>query len=342
MRRRGFTLIELLVVIAIIGVLIALLLPAVQAAREAARRAQCTNNLKQIGLAMFNYESAVGCLPWAHGPSGWNDWSAFAMMLPYMEQGPIFNATNFTNNGLATLPPSTNGNTPAMNNTVLLTTLNILQCPSDSDRLTNPEGHVNYAMCAGAAADDFYYFNNGGVNQPGQYSGIGISYVDYYGSPPAPCRLASIVDGTSQTAAFSELVKGIGNAVTFDPLTPTSAVVNIGSTPTVPASPQSDYNMCSPLKPAASSSLGGNVQGQYWFAGNPGWATYGHTMPPNTWSCAFSNSGYAIDAASRHSGGVNVLFADGSTHFVRGSIRPQVWWALGTKANNEVISQGDY
>ena len=96
-RSDGFTLIELLVVIAIIAVLIALLLPAVQAAREAARRIQCTNNLKQIGLAMHNYHSTLGSFPWGCGPNGWNDWSAQALLAPYMEQGNLFNAINFSN-----------------------------------------------------------------------------------------------------------------------------------------------------------------------------------------------------------------------------------------------------
>ena len=97
--RRGFTLIELLVVIAIIAVLIALLLPAVQAAREAARRSQCVNNLKQIGLAMHNYHSSINALPWDHGPGGWNEWSSLVMLLPYMEQQPLFNSINFANTG---------------------------------------------------------------------------------------------------------------------------------------------------------------------------------------------------------------------------------------------------
>src|SRR6478609_3465914 len=97
MKRRAFTLIELLVVIAIIAVLIALLLPAVQAAREAARRAQCINNLKQLGIALHNYEGAVGSLPWGDGPKGWNDWSATALLLSYVEQAGAYNALNFTN-----------------------------------------------------------------------------------------------------------------------------------------------------------------------------------------------------------------------------------------------------
>ena len=100
--RRGFTLIELLVVIAIISVLIALLLPAVQAAREAARRMQCANNLKQIGLALHGYNDGVGSLPWGEGPDGWNNWTAHVLLLPYLEQGAVFNAINFAD---YVLPP---------------------------------------------------------------------------------------------------------------------------------------------------------------------------------------------------------------------------------------------
>ena len=93
--RPGFTLIELLVVIAIIAVLIGLLLPAVQAAREAARRIQCVNNLKQLGLAVNNYENSFGSYPWGQGPTLDNYWGPIALMIPYMEQGPAYNAINF-------------------------------------------------------------------------------------------------------------------------------------------------------------------------------------------------------------------------------------------------------
>jgi prepilin-type N-terminal cleavage/methylation domain-containing protein len=128
--RRGFTLIELLVVIAIIAVLIALLLPAVQSAREAARRAQCVNNLKQIGIAMHNYHSSVNSLPWGDGP-WWIEWSAHTLLLPYMEQTPIYNAINFSDTqpfGGIPMPV----NNPA-NSTATYTVINGFNCPSDMD-----------------------------------------------------------------------------------------------------------------------------------------------------------------------------------------------------------------
>ena len=124
---RGFTLIELLVVIAIIAVLIALLLPAVQAAREAARRSQCVNNLKQLGLALHNYHDVNGGLPWGHGYFGWNDWSASTLMLPYLELGTLYNAINFANTGAAAVPelPATSQNGTIMLVSVKLPALSL-------------------------------------------------------------------------------------------------------------------------------------------------------------------------------------------------------------------------
>ncbi len=142
--RSGFTLIELLVVIAIIAVLIALLLPAVQSAREAARRAQCTNNLKQLGLAVANYESSTGVLPWGSGPDGWNNWSAAVLLLPYLEQQPLYSAINFS-------APSAMFPSSVWNLTGQAAQVAALLCPSDQDRLTTPYGKNNYMANVGSA-----------------------------------------------------------------------------------------------------------------------------------------------------------------------------------------------
>ena len=346
-RRRAFTLIELLVVIAIIGVLIGLLLPAVQAAREAARRAQCVNNLKQIGLALHNYESAFSCLPSACVGNNYNGWSSLALMLPFIEQSAIGNSLNFANTGMACWE----GNN--MNTTAMRASISVFSCPSDIDRLTNADGHVNYQMCAGATADEFYYYNNRSANAPQALAGIGISYNSYYMNPNYPAvKLRDVIDGTSQTAAYSELVKGIGMDdydSTFDALKPTSSNGNAtGTTPAFPPNPQADYQACNnnvptPASDAAIDAANADyTHGLYWYQGAPMLGAYSHVMPPNTWSCIYANSGFAPTASSRHSGLVNVLFTDGSTRSVKNSVNRVVWWAVATKAAGEVVSQSDY
>ncbi len=341
-RRRGaFTLIELLVVIAIIAVLIGLLLPAVQAAREAARRAQCVNNLKQIGLGLHNYASTnIEAFPWAQGPGNYNGWSAHVMLLPYIEQQSLFNATNFANTGAAMWA----GN--PVNTTMMRNSMAVFQCPSDMDRLANAEGHSNYMMCAGSTADDFYYYNNNGANVPQSLTGVGISYASYY-MPQSypPVKLSAITDGTSQTAAFSELVKGLGNsdAAPWDPVTPTSANGDATSTkPAFPPNPQADYQVCLNSKPTSTSTPQNWTHGYQWFAGAEMIGSYCHVMTPNMWSCAYANSGFAPTASSRHPGTVNVLFCDGSTRSVKNSVNTSVWWAIGSKAAGEIVSADAY
>ena len=331
-RRRAFTLIELLVVIAIIAVLIALLLPAVQAAREAARRSQCVNNLKQIGLAVLNYESSNQCMPPAHVGYNWNDWSATVMILPMMEQSPLFNATNFTT-GFAN--PVTLQNTTTFN-----TKLNTLICPSDIDRMTNGTGHTNYSMCAGSEAYTIKYGD--------QFRGVGID-LGQQGGIGGKIALSDIVDGTSNSVCFSERVKGVDSGL--DPLTPTSSVSNTNNW--YPNdSPLVDYASCLTLKPNASNlanlSLSGNPanadsgMGSYWHLGlGRSGGIYTNIMPPNSWSCVTNNqdmNGCLLTASSRHPGGVNAVFCDGSVKFVKSSVNYLTWMAVGTINNGEVYS----
>jgi prepilin-type N-terminal cleavage/methylation domain-containing protein/prepilin-type processing-associated H-X9-DG protein len=332
--RSGFTLIELLVVIAIIAVLIALLLPAVQAAREAARRSQCVNNLKQFGLALHNYHDVVGSLPFGHGGTGWNDWGCQVMLLPYLEQRSVYNAINFNR----TAGNAANPGTPANgNSTIMRATLNVMLCPSDTDRLTNGFGHINYSGNSGNSPNSFYDNNKEVLPFNGLFASVNN------------CRVVSfrdITDGLSNTAAYSEKVKGIGNSVVYDPVKPTSAIMQLAS----PGKgndlgPQPYYGQCkalNPYTPTASFATGDGAfaQGSYWWDGHAETGLYNHVMTPNTWSC---NDGNVNDvaagtASSHHPGGVNLTMADGSVKFIKDSINTTTWWAIATRNGNEVIS----
>jgi prepilin-type N-terminal cleavage/methylation domain-containing protein/prepilin-type processing-associated H-X9-DG protein len=347
-RRPGFTLIELLVVIAIIAVLIALLLPAVQAAREAARRAQCVNNLKQIGLALHNYEQTVGILPWGLGPNNWNDWGTIPLILPFMEQVALYNAINFTDNGTA-INTGNNGSTSLpfvsgtgfQNTTVFLSKLNNnLLCPSDPDRLTSILGHNNYSGNAGSTPDS--------LHSKSSLDGLFL----YMNS--APCvAFRDVTDGLSNTAAFSERIKGIGieNNLQVDNLSPSSSVWTVNQ-PANTGQPQLYYTACKAI--AATNNLGAlwvgispvkpDAAGSQWFSGYATFSRYNHIMPPNSNSCAYGTwaGEGAFTASSRHAGGVNVLFADGSTRFIKSTVNPQTWWALGSRAGGEVLSSDSY
>jgi prepilin-type N-terminal cleavage/methylation domain-containing protein/prepilin-type processing-associated H-X9-DG protein len=234
--RRGFTLIELLVVIAIIAVLIALLLPAVQSAREAARRAQCVNNLKQIGLAMHNYHQATGVFPQgksqaAHAPgfgsddsagpgyAGWTEWSAHAEMLPYMEQTPIYNSINFMFAGGY-------GACAQINGTAWKAVIAAYLCPSDANAArgnvsigTGTPNTNSYRGSVGTTSGSWYWvpgpgyascepdpFNYNGNNPPGNptCSPASTGLFCYW----LPYGIRDATDGTSNTIAFSESLVG--------------------------------------------------------------------------------------------------------------------------------------
>jgi prepilin-type N-terminal cleavage/methylation domain-containing protein/prepilin-type processing-associated H-X9-DG protein len=342
-RRSGFTLIELLVVIAIIGVLIALLLPAVQSAREAARRAQCTNNLKQIALALHNYEGSVGSLPPGQlvGTANY-DIASQVFLLNYIEGGNVYNAINFQYQ-----PVATSGAGAAANTTAFRSKINSFLCPSDIDRLTSATGHLNYAACSGSAANS--------DNVRGTFSGAFLGPKGGALTDAQVVGFRDITDGLSSTAAYSEKVKGIGTVNTYDPMKPPSTIFLV-TTPANAGIPNDVNASCRALVPGPSAALAAGIYysnnsygvGGCWHLGMMIFTRYNHVMAPNSQSCDYTTAGGGLNihgahtASSRHSGGVNVALCDGSVRFIKDSVSLPTYWAIGTISGGEVVSADQY
>jgi prepilin-type N-terminal cleavage/methylation domain-containing protein/prepilin-type processing-associated H-X9-DG protein len=343
--RFGFTLIELLVVIAIIAVLIALLLPAVQSAREAARRAQCVNNLKQIGLAMHNYHAAFSTFPpgCSLGPYdlkgdawAWNDWSAQALLLSYMEQNPLYNAINFSIPPVATQDYD-NGNVTT-GSTALLIRISSFLCPSDGK--------------AGKSYINSYYGSMGdsiGYTTQSKSSGL-FAMVTGHG-------IQDVTDGTANTVAFSERLVGDPDR---DHRTRGNGMVDVaGGSLWEALDVETNFNGITATFQACNAAYqlptnsAYQSAGQYWAWGCPGMTLFNVVVPPNStqypWgSCRSGCGGCGTDnshiesASSNHPGGCNVQLADGSVRFVKSTTDLRVWWALGTIAGGEIISSDSY
>ena len=337
MRRRGFTLIELLVVIAIIGVLIALLLPAVQAAREAARRSQCVNNLKQIGLALHNYESTNGALP-PSGEIASNEYPAFlaqagpqnfamkVRILPYMEQTNAFNSVNFAvsaiwNNSNPTVVDGYN-----INFTIRNTKIASFNCPSD----TNDPGTADPSLPATS------YHENGGLNRyNNSWRSNGLAYYQGHDGGINQLRtFAAVQDGLSNTAAFSEFVKGKG-LMLQDGLHMTYQIPN-GVTTYPQGDTDADYKLAQLCQ--ATTARQWDYKGEVWThqdgaRGGP----YMHIQSPNHKSCNAAGIDTITTASSYHPGGVNLLLLDGSVKFAKNGIAIRSWNALGTISGGELL-----
>ena len=247
----------------------------------------------------------------------------------------MYNAFNFADLGQ-------NAVIHATNTTAVYTKLGYLLCPSDIDRLTTASGHNNYGMNAGSTP---YSLRHNYLPNSGSTAGISAFLHDGKGFSPVGMR--DVTDGTSNTAAFSERVKGIGdwNNGTFDSTRPTSSVSTIAWPPGVSAA---DYAICLATRPTPTTMVGGlQAAGSNWAKGFAESNTlYNHVMPPNTWSCVQATTSTNFDwgvihtASSRHPGVVNVLFCDGTVKAIKSSINLNTWWAVGTKSGGEIIDIG--
>jgi len=365
-RRSGFTLIELLVVIAIIAVLIALLLPAVQSAREAARRAQCLNNLKQLGLAVHNYVIQTNVMPLqsmypaaANFSWGWSYGWPMAL-LPSLEQSTMFNHFNFTT-GMFGNSSSGPGWVKFGNTTVAYMQLSVLICPSDGTKIRpqDPYGATNYMG------------NMGGPGAVQPMTGTIVpngAFIRGWGDAQnfGPIGLENIKDGTSQTALFSERLMGIntGTQVLRSSKDFKRAVFNgpVGVAWHAGLAANTQFLQGCQGLPGTTLSVNISGNGAYWTMSYP-WHVvvndYLHNGPPNSVSCQNPSDyfGGAVGAggwlsfvgptgsappSSNHQGGVNICFSDGSVRFIKDSISLSPWWGLGTRDGNEPIPSDTY
>ncbi len=313
-RRSGFTLIELLIVIAIIAVLIALLLPAVQSAREAARRIQCVNNLKQIGLALHNYQESRTSLPGADMVFNVTEISALSNILPYLEQANVYNSINFD---FSYQDPN--------NSTAMYTVINGFICPSDlPDAIPSLGAQTNYMANMGSGIVwQSAIGPNVGLPQPN-----GVFYGD------SATRFADITDGLSNTTFFSERVLADGNNAIVSP------IADVFFSPGFPVTPDDALQQCLAVNIYDLNNQFPLFMGAPWLCGQH---IFLHVSPPNSRSCGFFVALRAVmPPSSRHPGGVNVVFGDGSVKFIKDSINLPIWRALGTRSGGEVISADSY
>jgi prepilin-type N-terminal cleavage/methylation domain-containing protein/prepilin-type processing-associated H-X9-DG protein len=342
---RAFTLIELLVVIAIIGVLVALLLPAVQGAREAARRLQCANNLKQIGLALHNYHATFNTFPPGRvrlrvDYEG-RCFSTFTQLLPQLEQIAAYSAINFNLNSDDENDVDLGS---GQNATACYLVVNVFLCPSDTgQKVWGQRAPTNYLVNTGTT----YPIS------PFCTSKLPITGMFFDNSS---VRLGDITDGTSQTVAASETIKsenGGPEVLVWDGhSTTTGFVMTRGATNNGGGPELMSYNdQCT-----GAGLLMLNLRGSSWILGVPAVTMYNHDRTPNdlridcigglTHSrCQIDTldaSSLSVAARSRHAGGVNALFADGGVRFVKSSINLLPWRAIGSRNEGEAISAGDY
>ncbi len=363
--RSAFTLVELLVVIAIIGVLVGLLLPAVQSARESARRLQCSNNLKQLGLAVANYESALrkypltttGATPSSAGcGNGFYSW--LALILPFIEQQSLYNSIDFSTGMMDQCRLMASADYKGLtisnrhvNARAAATVVPGFICPSDAYSLTAALGTAQVAPGSYAGNIGWIRYTTGisGTDSPLMKHNGALPLVNPHAIDPWQNGAISerdFADGLSNTTLIAE--RRINSGVSIPgPFGPTmngqfddsvlSFCAAFGSSRSLP----SWITYCegaTPADPAYSIP-----HGKAWISG---WTLaanlYTHVMPPNRKNCHVyggeDNGTNVVTASSRHTGGVMVAFCDGHVQFISEGINLPTWWSLGSRNGGEVVS----
>ncbi|HET6881107.1 MAG TPA: DUF1559 domain-containing protein [Pirellulales bacterium] len=329
-KTRAFTLVELLVVIAIVGILVALLLPAVQAARESSRRSQCINNMKQLGIALQNFEGARKSFPTGTTsqsypadptiPGNFFRWSTFAHLTPYLEQTNIYNKLDLTtplyggaNQGYAVMP---------VNQFAVQIMVPIFLCPSDQQQPVTDYLGTIFAPCNYAA-------NMGtGINGGTEFDTDGVFYMN------STVKFAHLLDGASNTAFMAESILGAAPAANKPP-DPQTVYAYIGPSPITDANclAATQYNVSDP-------------RGFSWADGEPRCGLYNHYFTPNSsrLDCMgydpnnqYTDTGWRT-ARSWHPGIVNLLLGDGSVRNLSESIDAWIWRSLATRKGGESLT----
>ncbi len=347
-RKRGFTLIELLVVIAIIAILIALLLPAVQQAREAARRTECKNKLKQLGLALHNYHdvhdsfpgSPQACISAPDGsPDCWLGWSGLAMILPFIDQAPLYNSLDFNEYWYDGSANQQNRNEWKIRNS----TMPVFQCPSDPGSGSKPHvssAPVSYALSAGPIAQ---WNRRPSVGFFTLYSSVRIRDAKDGTSNSILASEVQLGDWSNKTQSISHRNSGAGrlnNATgTQHNTVYDTQQVNLDRIKTY-------HDACRAGAAALTtkSNADNDRAGRFWASGRVYWGPWFNTlMPPNTQTnCDRDNSVTTMaikSASSWHTGGAQVLMGDGSVRFATENIDHGLWVGLGSIRGGEIAGE---
>ena len=361
-RGRAFTLIEILVVLAIFALLIALILPAVQAAREAARRVRCTNNLKQLGLAMQGYHAAQECFPPGGLPSrrlsilfncgGLGSWSAQARMLPYLERAPLHDAINFQVCNIS------DPITQRMNSTLVMTRVGVFLCPSSH----SPQGNL-HGWDIAAPGNNYFASVGPSLNYDGERVEGPASGVFMWGG--RPIAVHDVRDGTSHSIAFGEWRTGDFDDAKLSlpqdvvPMTrvyPAGATTSHDARMTMPAGASGFQAWLVACANRAGATNNRSWIGESWSFGYPGQGLGNTLLPPNPRypNCEIVNNlvgGTGQDdfdgpgmygMSSFHDGGGNVAMCDGSVRFLKSTTNVQTVWKLGSRDQGEVLSSDEY